>query len=118
MEKFEAVLTSLSNLVWGPNLLILLIGTGVYLTFRLGFIQVTRLGFGLKEAFLPKPKTGAEAEKQKKHRGDISHFQALMTALAATVGTGGHRLDVALRFYRDGDEVRRGDSCCQISCRR
>jgi len=88
MEKFEAVLTSLSNLVWGPHLLILLIGTGVYLTFRLGFIQVTRLGYGLKEAFIPKQKTGAEAEKQKKQRGDISHFQALMTALAATVGTG------------------------------
>lgn len=88
MEQFEAVLTSLSNLVWGPHLLILLIGTGIYLTFRLGFIQVTRLGVGLKEAFIPKQKTGAEAEKRKKQRGDISHFQALMTALAATVGTG------------------------------
>nr|WP_251025545.1 MULTISPECIES: sodium:alanine symporter family protein [unclassified Exiguobacterium] len=76
-------MTSLSNLVWGPHLLILLVGTGIFLTVRLGFIQVTRLGVGLKEAFIPK----AEQPK-KKQRGDISHFQALMTALAATVGTG------------------------------
>ncbi|TCI57278.1 sodium:alanine symporter family protein [Exiguobacterium sp. SH1S21] len=88
MKQFESWVTSLSNLVWGPHLLILLIGTGIFLTFRLGFIQVTRLGFGLKEAFIPKQKTGVEAEKRKRQRGDISHFQALMTALAATVGTG------------------------------
>ncbi len=129
MEQFESWVTSLSNLVWGPHLLILLIGTGVYLTFRLGFIQVTRLGFGLKEAFIPKPKTGAEAEKQKKQRGDISHFQALMTALAATVGTGnmsvsrrrsssGDRAPLSGCGFRDGDEVRRGDPRRQISCRR
>lgn len=88
MNQLESWLTRLSDLVWGPHLLILLIGTGIFLTFRLGFIQVTRLGFGLKEAFIPKRKTGAEAEKRKRQRGDISHFQALMTALAATVGTG------------------------------
>ncbi|TCI27202.1 sodium:alanine symporter family protein [Exiguobacterium sp. SH5S4] len=88
MKQFESWVTSLSNLVWGPHLLILLIGTGIFLTFRLGFIQVTRLGFGLKEAFIPKKQSGAEAEKRKRQRGDISHFQALMTALAATVGTG------------------------------
>jgi len=83
VNQIESWLTSLSNLVWGPHLLILLVGTGIFLTVRLGFIQVTRLGVGLKEAFIPK----AEQPK-KKQRGDISHFQALMTALAATVGTG------------------------------
>ncbi|PPD49680.1 MAG: sodium:alanine symporter family protein, partial [Methylotenera sp.] len=88
MNQLESWLTRLSDLVWGPHLLILLIGTGIFLTFRLGFIQVTRLGFGLKEAFIPKRQSGAEAEKRKRQRGDISHFQALMTALAATVGTG------------------------------
>nr|WP_251125734.1 sodium:alanine symporter family protein [Exiguobacterium sp. s183] len=76
-------MSSLSNLVWGPHLLILLVGTGIFLTVRLGFIQVTRLGVGLKEAFIPK-----NEKPKKKQRGDISHFQALMTALAATVGTG------------------------------
>ncbi|WP_214703346.1 MULTISPECIES: sodium:alanine symporter family protein [unclassified Exiguobacterium] len=83
MNQIESWLASLSNLVWGPHLLILLVGTGVFLTIRLGFIQVTRLGVGLKEAFIPK-----NDKPKKKQRGDISHFQALMTALAATVGTG------------------------------
>ena len=83
MNQIESWLASLSNLVWGPHLLILLVGTGVFLTVRLGFIQVTRLGVGLKEAFIPK-----NEKPKKKQRGDISHFQALMTALAATVGTG------------------------------
>ncbi|MGA9467546.1 MAG: sodium:alanine symporter family protein [Exiguobacterium marinum] len=83
MNQIESWLASLSNLVWGPHLLILLVGTGVFLTIRLGFVQVTRLGVGLKEAFIPK-----NEKPKKKQRGDISHFQALMTALAATVGTG------------------------------
>lgn len=83
MNQIESWLSSLSNLVWGPHLLILLVGTGIFLTVRLGFIQVTRLGVGLKEAFIPK-----NEKPKKKQRGDISHFQALMTALAATVGTG------------------------------
>ncbi|WP_214825571.1 alanine/glycine:cation symporter family protein [Exiguobacterium algae] len=83
MNQIESWLSSLSNLVWGPHLLILLVGTGIFLTIRLGFIQVTRLGVGLKEAFIPK-----QEKEQKRQRGDISHFQALMTALAATVGTG------------------------------
>ena len=84
MEQVEKWLTSLSNIVWGPHLLILLVGTGVFLTIRLRLIQVTRLGFGLKEAFVPKPKRAGT----KQQKGDISHYQALMTALAATVGTG------------------------------
>ncbi|WP_215146105.1 alanine/glycine:cation symporter family protein [Exiguobacterium qingdaonense] len=83
MNQIESWLSNLSNLVWGPHLLILLVGTGIFLTVRLGFIQVTRLGVGLKEAFIPK-----NEKPKKKQRGDISHFQALMTALAATVGTG------------------------------
>jgi AGCS family alanine or glycine:cation symporter len=83
VNQIESWLSSLSNLVWGPHLLILLVGTGIFLTVRLGFIQVTRLGVGLKEAFIPK-----NEKPKKKQRGDISHFQALMTALAATVGTG------------------------------
>jgi len=83
VNQIESWLASLSNLVWGPHLLILLVGTGIFLTVRLGFIQVTRLGVGLKEAFIPKTE-----QPKKKQRGDISHFQALMTALAATVGTG------------------------------
>ncbi|UOR13425.1 sodium:alanine symporter family protein [Halobacillus amylolyticus] len=70
-----------SGVVWGPVLLILLVGTGVYLTLRLGFLQFKTLPYALKLAF--KPSKSRENEK-----GDISHYQALTTALAATIGTG------------------------------
>ncbi|WP_079505494.1 alanine/glycine:cation symporter family protein [Mesobacillus jeotgali] len=70
----------LSGWVWGPPLLLLLVGTGIYLTFRIGFLQVRLLPYSLRIAFTKK--------QDKRSEGDISHFQALMTALAATVGTG------------------------------
>jgi len=77
---FEEWVGKISGWVWGPPLLILLVGTGIYLTFRIGFLQMRLLPYSLKLAFTKK--------QDKKSEGDISHFQALMTALAATVGTG------------------------------
>jgi len=71
----------MSDYIWGVPLLVLLVGTGVYLTIRLGGIQFKALGHSLYLAFI-KRKESDDTE------GDISHFQALMTALAATVGTG------------------------------
>ncbi|UOQ92517.1 sodium:alanine symporter family protein [Halobacillus shinanisalinarum] len=70
-----------SGVVWGPVLLILLVGTGIYLTLRLGFLQFKTLPYALKLAFKP-------SKPQEKEKGDISHYQALTTALAATIGTG------------------------------
>ncbi|MBM7641818.1 alanine/glycine:cation symporter family protein [Streptococcus loxodontisalivarius] len=72
-----AFFTALDNLVWGAPLLILLVGTGIYLTVRLGLLQVTRLPRAFKLIFA-----------EDKGEGDISSFAALATALAATVGTG------------------------------
>ncbi len=70
-----------SNFVWGPYLLPpLLLLTGLYLTIRLRGIQFTKLWHSLYLGLIVRTEPGAE--------GDISHFQALMTALAATVGTG------------------------------
>jgi AGCS family alanine or glycine:cation symporter len=76
----EAFISKVSDIVWGPPLLILLVGTGIYLTLRLSFLQVTQLPHALKLAF----------SKNQDHtsEGDVSHFQSLMTALAATIGTG------------------------------
>ncbi|WP_027964064.1 alanine/glycine:cation symporter family protein [Halalkalibacillus halophilus] len=71
----------LSGIVWGPWLLILLVGTGIFLTFRLSFLQFKTLPYALKLSFSPK-------KQDKKSEGDISHFQSLTTALAATIGTG------------------------------
>ena len=71
------LLKELDALVWGPPLLILLVGTGIYLTLRLGLLQILRFPKAFQLIFI----------KDKAH-GDISSFAALCTALAATVGTG------------------------------
>lgn len=71
------LLKALDAFVWGPPLLILLVGTGIYLTIRLGLLQVARLPKAFQLIFI----------KDKGH-GDVSSFAALCTALAATVGTG------------------------------
>ena len=77
----EALLGKIDSFVWGLPLIVLLLGTGVYLTIRLKGIQFTKLLHSLYLAFIKRKEKG-EAE------GDISHFEALMTALSATVGTG------------------------------
>ncbi|WP_017187338.1 alanine/glycine:cation symporter family protein [Alkalibacillus haloalkaliphilus] len=74
-------LEAIGDIVWGPWLLILLVGTGIFLTIRLSFLQFKTLPYALKLSFSPK-------RQDKKSEGDISHFQALTTALAATIGTG------------------------------
>ncbi len=75
------IVSAVSSFVWGPFLLIpLLLATGLYLTVRLRGLQFTKLGESLWLGLIVRKEKGAE--------GDISHFQALMTALAATVGTG------------------------------
>ena len=75
-----AFFAGLNAFLWGPPMLVLLVGTGVFLTFYLGGVQFRLLGHSLYLAFVKRHEEGAE--------GDISHSQALMTALAATVGTG------------------------------
>ncbi|MBA4493033.1 alanine/glycine:cation symporter family protein [Paenactinomyces guangxiensis] len=80
MKTFSDLMTEISNIVWGPPLLVLLVGTGIYLTVRLSFLQFSQLPYALKLAF--------SRHQDKKSQGDISHFQSLMTALAATIGTG------------------------------
>lgn len=78
MQQFETVLNAIDKWIWGAPLLILLVGTGIWLTIRLGLLQVMRLPLALKLVF----KAKNEGE------GDVSSFGALATALAATVGTG------------------------------
>ena len=72
------LLNQIDSLVWGPPLLILLVGTGIYLTFRLKLLQISRLSRAFRLIFV----SGED------HHGDVSSFAALCTALAATVGTG------------------------------
>lgn len=72
------LLSSIDGYVWGPPLLILLVGTGIYLSGRLGFIQMLKLPTAIRLIFTD------NADED----GDISSFAALATALAATIGTG------------------------------
>jgi alanine or glycine:cation symporter, AGCS family len=78
-ENVAALLAEISGFVWGLPLIILLVGTGIFLTLRLRGLQVTQLGRALRIAF---------SRSDSRAAGDISHFKALMTALAATVGIG------------------------------
>ncbi|WP_462332871.1 alanine/glycine:cation symporter family protein [Schwartzia sp. (in: firmicutes)] len=78
MEALNSVLTEIDDLLWGVPLIVLLLGTGIYLTLRLNLLQVFRLPLALKLIF--KAKNNGE--------GDVSSFKALCVALAATVGTG------------------------------
>jgi AGCS family alanine or glycine:cation symporter len=80
-EKVAAFLRSVSDIVWGPPMLVLLVGTGIYLTIRLRALQIRGLWYSLWLALVKR-------KEQDQAEGDITHFQALMTALAATVGTG------------------------------
>ncbi|WP_156291718.1 alanine/glycine:cation symporter family protein [Oceanobacillus salinisoli] len=77
----QDIIDQIGGFVWGPPTLILIVGTGLYLTFRLGFLQFKTMPYALKLAFSPK-------RQDKKSKGDISHYEALSTAMAATVGTG------------------------------
>ena len=77
MNGIGEILVRLSNIAWGPPMLMLLFGTHIYLTFRLRLIQ--RYTWRAIKLSLSRSREGD---------GDISHFGALMTALAATIGTG------------------------------
>ena len=81
MEMIEKINGIINNFIWGPVMLILLVGTGIFLTIRIGFFQITHIKLWVKGTF------GAMF---KKHLDDINitPFQAVSTALASTVGTG------------------------------
>ena len=80
--SFAEFVNYLNGIAWGPWMLILLVGTGVYLSARVGFIQFTRFGHAMKNT------VGKLFQKQTAGKGEVTPFQALATALAATVGTG------------------------------
>lgn len=77
MESLERLMSLANDIAWGPVMLVLLFGTHLFLTVRLGFIQ-RLIGKAIRLSFM-RTREGA---------GDISHFGALTTALAATMGTG------------------------------
>jgi len=80
-DQILKILTEIRDQIWGIPLIVLLVGTGIFLTYRLKGLQIRGLFYSLYLAFIKRKEDDQE-------KGDISHFQALMTALAATVGTG------------------------------
>ena len=83
MEAFTALVTQASDYLWNWVLLVLLVGTGLYFTLRLRFVQVRRFGEGMRRLFGGFSLHGKAAGKD-----GMSSFQALTTAVAAQVGTG------------------------------
>jgi AGCS family alanine or glycine:cation symporter len=80
-SQIEALVGKIGAFAWGPPMLIFLVGTGFYLTIALKGVQFRKLGYSLWLALVKRKEETDEP-------GDITHFQALMTALSATVGTG------------------------------
>ena len=79
MESIDQFLSNFKDAIWSAPLLILLIGTGAYLTIILKGVQFRYLGYAIKQVF---------ARVRSNSEGDISPFEALMTSLAGAIGTG------------------------------
>jgi AGCS family alanine or glycine:cation symporter len=82
MDKVNEIVGLVDDFVWGPVMLVLLVGTGIFLTIRTGFLPWRNLPYALKSTL------SKEARKKGNGEGDVSPFSALTTALAATIGTG------------------------------
>ncbi len=83
METLTSIIGEINSIVWGPMMLVLILGVGLFLMLGLRLMPILKLGTGF--SLLWKGRTSEEGEEKE---GEISPFQALMTALSATVGTG------------------------------
>ena len=82
LETLMNINSTVNGIVWGPLIIILIIGTGTYLSIMTGFFSITKIGYILKNTLLKM------FAKDDKGEGEVTAFQAVATALAATVGTG------------------------------
>lgn len=82
MKTVAEVNGKINGIVWGAPAMILILGVGIYLSIRTGFIQFSRFGYAMKNT------VGTMFEKKETAEGSVSPFAAVCTALAATVGTG------------------------------
>ena len=82
LEIITSVNTALNNFIWGVPAMVCIIGVGLYLSLRTGFLQIRKFGYALKCTI------GRIFKKREASEGAITPFQAVCTALAATVGTG------------------------------
>lgn len=88
IEIITKINSAVNNFVWGPVMLLLLVGTGVYLTARTGCIQAAKFGYIMRNTV---GSLFRRREKRDKDAKNLTPFQAVTTALAGTVGTGNIR---------------------------
>lgn len=89
METLTTIFSSINSVVWGPLMLVLLLGVGIYLQIGLKLMPFRKFGTGLKLMWQGRDESKTpEGEPKTDEDGEISPFNALMTALAATIGTG------------------------------
>ncbi|MBS5885117.1 MAG: sodium:alanine symporter family protein [Clostridium sp.] len=82
LNQIQSILSTIDSIIWGPPLLILLVGTGIYLTWRLKLLQIFKLPLALKYIF------SKDEDNDEDAKGDVTSYGALCTALSATIGTG------------------------------
>ena len=82
LKTIEAVNSAVNNFIWGIPAMVCIIGVGLYLSFRTGFIQIRKFPYSIKNTL------GRIFDKSEAADGSITPFQAVCTALAGTVGTG------------------------------
>lgn len=80
METISAIVSAVNGFVWGPVMLVLILGTGLYLSLGLRFLPIRLIPQGFKLIW--------KGRKESSEEGEISSFNALMTSLSATIGTG------------------------------
>lgn len=82
LNQIQSILSTIDTIIWGPPLLVLLVGTGIYLTWKLKLLQIFKLPLALKYIFSKEEDIDDDA------KGDVTSYGALCTALSATIGTG------------------------------
>jgi AGCS family alanine or glycine:cation symporter len=80
MEIIESLVGEINGIVWGPLMLVIILGTGLFLQVGLKFMPILKLGFGFRLLW--------KGREMRSTEGEISPFNALMTSLSATIGTG------------------------------
>ena len=89
METLTSLFGAINGVVWGPVMLVLLLGVGIYLQLGLKLMPIRKLGMGFKLMWAGREAKSSEGKAAKAgDEGEISPFNALMTALSATIGTG------------------------------
>jgi AGCS family alanine or glycine:cation symporter len=115
IKNLYEIIEQINSVVWDLPVIILLVGTGIFLTIRLKGLQIRKFGLATRYVF----QGARRKDKSEKHSGDISPFQALTTEMGSIIGNGniagvataiaiggpGALLDVAFRFFWNGNQI-------------